>query len=70
MAERNKQDGIMLHECRQALQIITLSVDNMRNVVLNDVCREQGKYIARKLIRIEGQVDRLYAILLQNLEKD
>jgi hypothetical protein len=59
-ANRNRR---LIHEVSQPLNVISLAVANLRNVLGEGLSPEQFAYLGRKLDRIDQQTERVRAIL-------
>jgi signal transduction histidine kinase len=53
----------LIHEVSQPLNVISLAVANLRNVLGEGLSPEQLVYLDRKLDRIDQQAERVRAIL-------
>jgi signal transduction histidine kinase len=49
---------LLLHEIRQPLNVMRLATTNIRNRIGPVLSGEDGEYLARKLERIEQQIER------------
>lgn len=61
--EPEDQNHRLIHEVSQPLNVISLAVANLRNVLGEVLSPEQSGYLGRKLDRIEQQTERVRAIL-------